>query len=112
MGKLSTVRLHVSHEHIVDIELKMVAIGADDRLGESDGRIASGPVECRLKHDFFCGITLRLVEPCGRFWFPEYICHPVVTNTVTGAEISVRVVIEGAPSNPARILQIGGELIM
>src|SRR6266536_74065 len=112
MGKLLAVRIYVGHQRVVNIELEVVAVGTDDRLRESNGRVASRPVKCRLQHDLFRRVTLRFVESRGRLWLSEYVGDTVITNAVTRTEIAVRVVIEGAPADPASILRIGGQLVM
>src|SRR6266571_7052479 len=90
----------------------MIAIGADDGLGESNGCVAARPVERRLKNNFFRWITLRFVEARGGLRFTEYIGDAVITDSIAGPEVTVRVVIEGAPANAPGILRVGRELVM
>src|SRR5438874_6544903 len=65
-----------------------------------------------LQHDFFGRITLRLVEASRGFRFTKDVGHAVVADAVARTEISVRVVVKGAPANPAGILLIRRQLIV
>lgn len=55
---------------------------------------------------------MRFVKSGSWLGLAEYISDAVVTNAVARAEISVRVVIEGAPADAAGILRIGSELVV
>src|SRR5271169_6438366 len=90
----------------------MVAVGADDRLRESDGCVSPRPMKRRFQHNLFGWVALRLVESRGWLWFSEDVGDTVIANSIAGAEIAVRVVIEGAPSDTAGILRIRGQLIV
>ena len=97
---------------VAQIELQVVAVGADDGLGEADGLVAAGPVEGGLQHDLFCGIALRFVEAGGGLGLAEDIGDAVVADAVAGAEVGVGVVVEGAPADAAGVLRIGGQLVV
>jgi len=45
-------------------------------------------------------------------WFAEDIGDAVIADAVAGAEISVRVVVEGAPADATGILRIGSKLVV
>ena len=55
---------------------------------------------------------MRLVEAGGRLGLAEDVRDAVVADAVAGAEVGVRVVVEGAPADAARVLRIGGKLIV
>ena len=76
------------------------------------GLVAVGPVECGFEDDLFGGIALRLVEAGGRLGLAEDVGDAVVADAVAGAEVGVRVVVEGAPADTAGVLRVGGELIV
>src|SRR5271169_94215 len=69
-------------------------------------------MECRFENDFFLGLALRFVKARSRFGLTENVADAVVADTVAGAEIGMRVVVEGAPANAARVLRARGELIV
>ena len=112
MRELFAVGIDFGHQLVRDVELQMVAVGADHGLRKSDGFVAARPVECGLKHDFFRRIALRFIESRSRFGFAEDVGDAVIADAVAGAEIAVGVVVESAPADAARILRIGGELVV
>ncbi len=61
---------------------------------------------------FFGGIALRFVEAGGGFGLAEDIGDAVIADAVAGAEVGMRVVVEGAPADAAGVLRIGGELVV
>jgi hypothetical protein len=69
-------------------------------------------VECRFQHDFLRRIALRLVKARRRLGLAKHIGHAVVTNPFAGTKIRVRVVVKRAPADAARILRIGGKLVI
>src|SRR5271165_392075 len=102
--ELLPIRVYVRDQFIGNVELEMVAIRANDRLGKADGGIAARPMKRGFEDDLVGGIALRLVETGGGFRLAKHVRDAVVADAVAGAEIAVRVVVEGAPSNAARIL--------
>ena len=56
--------------------------------------------------------ALRFVKAGGWLWLPENVDDAVVANSVAAAKIGVRVVIESAPTDAARVLRVGGQLIV
>ena len=105
MRELLAVWIDFRDERAVNIKLEMIAIGADHRLRESDGCVSPRPVKRGFQHDLVGGIALRFVESGGGLWIAENIGDAVIADSVAGAEIRVRVVIEGAPADAARILR-------
>src|SRR5439155_11130090 len=65
-----------------------------------------------LQHDFLVRITLRLVEASRGFRLTKDVGYAVIADAVSGPEISVRVLIKGAPANTAGILRIRRQLIV
>src|SRR6202044_945089 len=55
---------------------------------------------------------LGAIESACRFEFAKNIRHAVVADAIAGTEIGVGVVVEGAPTDAAGVLRIGGELIV
>ena len=112
MRELFSIGIGFRDQFVGDVELQVVAIGADDRLGESDRCIASRPMERGFEHDLLRGIALRLVEPGGGLGFAENVGDPVIADAIAGAKITVRVVVESAPADAAGILRIGRQLVV
>src|SRR5215469_12938830 len=65
-----------------------------------------------LENNFFLRIALRFIESRRGFWLAEDVRDPVIADAVTGAEISVRVVIKRAPADAAGVLRIGRKLVV
>ena len=82
---------------VAHIELEVITVRADDGLGEAGGFVGVGPVEGWLEDDLFGGIALRFVEAGSGLGLAEDVSDAVVADTVAGAEVSVGVVVEGAP---------------
>ena len=74
--------------------------------------VAARPMERRLEHDFLGGIALRFVESRGWLGFAEDVGDAVIADAIAGAEIAVRVVVEGAPADASGVLRIGGKLVV
>jgi hypothetical protein len=90
----------------------MVAVRTHHRLRESNRFVAARPVERRLQHYFVRRVALRFVESRGRLGLAKNIGHSVVADSFAAAEIPMRVVVEGAPADTARVLRIGGKLVV
>jgi len=88
------------------------AVGAHDGLGKADRLVAACPVECRFEHNLFCWIALRFVEAGGKLGLAEDVGDAVIADAVAGSEVVVRVVVEGAPSDAARVLRIRRDLVV
>src|ERR1700756_5280052 len=112
MRELGAVGIGFRDQFAGNVQLHVVAVGTDHGLGESYGFITARPMKCGLEYDFFRRIALRSVETGGRLWLPEDVGDAVVADSVARAEISVRVVVEGAPADAARILWIRRQLVM
>ena len=69
-------------------------------------------MERGFKHDLFGRIALRFVESRSRFRLAENVGDTVIANAVAGAEITMGVVIEGAPADAACVLRVRGKLVM
>ena len=91
---------------LADIKLKVLAVGADDRFGETDRFISASPMESGFKHNLFVGITLGFVESGSGFWFTEDIGDTVVADPISGAEVGVGVVVEGTPADTAGVVGV------
>src|SRR5262249_15041496 len=89
-----------------------VTVGAYDQGVRTTGLVARRPVYRRLQHDLFGRLALRAIEPGGPLGFAEDIHYAVITDPVTRAEVAMSVVVERAPGDAARVLRIGGELIV
>ena len=63
--------------------------------------IAHCPEAGYLHDDFFGRRFLAAIDIGCPFWLSEHIHDPVIANTVSIAEIKVRVVVEGAPTDCA-----------
>ena len=112
VSKLLPIRIHFRHHFAGNVNLQMVAVGADNRFRESDRLVAACPMEGGLQHNFILRLALRLVEPGSRLRLAEHIGDAVVANAVARSEVAMRVVIECAPANAAGVLRIGGELVV
>src|SRR5271170_6620434 len=66
--------------------LQAIAVRTKDGLCEADRFISAGPMKCRLEHDFFLGIALRLIESCRRLRLSKDVRDAVIADAVTGAE--------------------------
>ena len=108
----AAVGIGLGEELAVDVELQMVAVGADYGLGEADVFIAARPVEGWLQHNLFLRIALRLVESGRGLGLAEDVRDAVVADAVARAEVAVGVVVEGAPADAAGVLRIGGQLVV
>src|SRR5271170_2078385 len=105
-AELAPVRVNLGDQLVIDIELQMVAVGADYSVAESDRFVSARPAERRLQHNFLLWVALRFIEARGRLGLAKDVSYAVVTNTVARAKIGMRVVIEGAPAKAAGILRI------
>src|SRR6266513_2157466 len=65
-----------------------------------------------LQNDFLRPITLRFIEACRWFWFAKDVGHAVIADAVARTEISVRVVVKGAPTYATGILRVRRQLIV
>jgi hypothetical protein len=72
------------------VQLEVIAVGADDGFGESDGLIAARPVEGRLEYDFFGWIALRFVETAGGLELAKDVGDAVVADAIAGSEVWMR----------------------
>ena len=108
-GKMPFRRLNAG---VAEIELEVVAVGADHHLRKTDRLIAARPVEGGFEDDLFRGIALRLVEAGGGFVLAEDVGDTVVAEAVARAEVGMGVVVEGAPADAARILRIRRKLVV
>src|ERR1700733_14968388 len=93
-------------------KLQMVTVRTHHRLGEPGRLITVRPVKRRLQDDLLCRITLRFVKTRCRLGLAKDVRDPVVADAVARTKIRMRVVIERAPSDPARILWVRCQLIM
>ena len=90
----------------------MIAVGTHNRLRESNGRVASRPMESRLEHNFLCWVALRLVETRGWLGFAEDVGHAVIADAIARAEVAVGVVVKGAPADAPGVLRVRSQLIV
>src|SRR5258707_1203294 len=90
----------------------MIAVGTNDRFGEASRLIAVGPVKRGLENNLLRWIALRLVESCRGLGLAKDVGNTVIADAVARAEVGMRVVVERAPADPARILRIGCQLIV
>src|SRR6185312_1322455 len=97
---------------LAEIELQMIAVGADDRLGKAYRLISARPMECGFEYDLFSRVALRFIEARRGLGFAEHIGNAVVADAISGAEVGVGVVVEGAPADPPGVLRIGCKLIV
>jgi hypothetical protein len=65
-----------------------------------------------FEHDLLVGIALRFVETSSGLQLAENVRNSVVADAIATAEISVRVVVERAPTEAAGELRVGGDLIV
>src|SRR5271163_5170020 len=65
-----------------------------------------------VENNLHGGIALRSIEARGRLRLAKDIGDTVVADPVAGAKVGVRIVVKGAPSNPAGVLRIRGKLIV
>src|SRR5215469_1006299 len=89
--ELHAVGVGFGNQLIGNVELHVVAVGADHGLRKPDGGVAAGPVKRRLEHDLLCWIALRLIKTGCRFRLAEDVGHAVVADAIARAEISVGV---------------------
>ncbi len=69
-------------------------------------------MERRLEHDFFRGIALRLVEARRWLGLAENVGDAVIADAIAGAEVSVSVVVKGAPADAAGVLRVRSQLVV
>src|SRR5580704_7133289 len=69
-------------------------------------------MECWLENDLVLRIALRFVETRSRLGLAENVADPVVADAIAGAKVRMRVVVEGAPADAARILRVRRKLIV
>ena len=112
MGKGLAIGISLSHQTIPDIDLQVLAVRTDHRDIEALVAIAARPVERRFQHDLFFRIALRTVETRSGLGNAKDVTDAVITNTITGTEVRVGVVVESAPANATRIDFIGSQLIV
>src|SRR5918998_244247 len=89
---------------VADVDPESIAVRENDALTLACvvGPVADRPVKARLEHNLLLRVALRPVEAGGRLGNAENIRHAVVADSVARAEVGVRVVVEGAPADPAR----------
>src|SRR5215472_336359 len=101
---LGAIGIGFRDQLFADVELDVVAVGAHYRVGERVGEVAPGrPDEAGLQHNLFTWITLRCVKAGGGLGQTEDVAHAVEAYAVAGTKVVMRVVVEGAPSDAARI---------
>src|SRR5271170_7616791 len=69
-------------------------------------------MECRFENDLFLRLALRFVEARSRLGLAEDVADPVVADAIARSEVPVRVVVESAPADAARVLGVRSKLIM
>ena len=112
VAKITPVGIDLRDQFVIDIELEMVAVGADHSGVESDRFIPARPAEGGFQHNFLPRVALRFVKTRGGLGLAENVSHAVVTNAVAGAEVEMGVVVESAPADAAGVLRIRGELVV
>src|ERR1700722_889331 len=90
----------------------MIAVRADDGLGEVGRLITIGPMEGWFENNLLCGVALRLIEAPGRFKLSEDVRYAVVADAIPCPEVRVCVVIKRTPSDAARELRVRCELVV
>jgi len=66
----------------------------------------------RHEDNLFIRIALRTIESSRWLGLAEDVRDAVVADTVTGAEIGMSVVVEGAPADASGILRVGCQLVV
>src|SRR5215472_6332347 len=113
IAELGAIGVGFGDQLFADVELDVVAVGAHYRVGERIGEVAPcRPDEAGFQHNFFTRITLRCVKAGRGLGQTEDVAHTVEADAVAGTEVVMRVVVEGTPSDAARILRIRSQLIV
>src|SRR5215813_7698032 len=113
IAELGAIRVGFGDQLFADVELDVVAVGTHYRVGERVGKVAPRrPDEAGLQHNLFTRITLRCVKAGGGLGQTEDVAYTVEAHAVAGTKVVMRVVVEGAPTDAARVLRIRSQLIV
>lgn len=89
----------------VKLDLDVIAVGKYDKGNDHPIiRLAPGKQCCRLQHNLRFRVNLRTIEVSGIFGGSECAHHTMVTDLITGAIVTVRMVIECTPSDRAHCI--------